>query len=68
MSPKILGHLVDGGIPFLAGVYCTLRGFGVIEKETASNPEIGAKNKWMKWGGPFLMIFGLFQMLRGFIE
>lgn len=58
---------LDGIIFLLGGIYCTLIGFRIVAP--GKNPE--RNEEWlrkfgtlMKIGGPLLIIFGLFELLK----
>ena len=57
---------LDGIIPLLGGIYCTLLGFGIIAP--GKNPEKNAQwlakfGTFMKIGGPLLIVFGFLEFL-----
>jgi hypothetical protein len=68
MSPKLIAALVDSGIPFCAGIYCTLLGYRIVGKKPGEDAKFDAWyarfGGFMKIGGPFLIVFGIFQFLR----
>jgi hypothetical protein len=57
---------LEGIIPLLGGIYCTLLGFRVVAP--GKNPErnelwLKKFGTFMKIGGPFLILFGLVELL-----
>jgi hypothetical protein len=71
MTPNMIAALVDGAIPLLGGIYCTLLGFRVVGKPPGASEEYDAWHRrfgtFFRVGGPFLILFGLFQMARGLV-
>ena len=69
MRPEVVGELVSGAIPVIAGVYATLLGFRVVGKPP------GLSEKYDAWHnrvgvifrvlGPLVALFGLFQWFGG---
>lgn len=63
MTTREIIALVEGGIPFFAGLYATLIGFRKIGKQPGEDPAYDAKYekfvKHLKWLGPFLMAWGI---------
>lgn len=69
MQPELVGALVDGAVPFFAGIYATLLGFRVVGKRP------GANLKYDEWHhrfgrharlvGPCLVSYGLFLWITG---
>ena len=62
---------LDGVLTALAGVYCTLLGFGVVAP--AKDPEY--TKRWLKKfgtffkiSGPFMILFGLVKLLIGLLK
>ena len=71
MRPEVIAAIVDGGIPFLGGIYATLMGFRVIGKRPGESVKY---DQWyerfgttFKVLGPLLIAFGLIQMARGIV-
>lgn len=66
MNPQLIGLLVDGAIPIVAGLYCTLLGFRVVGKkagESAKYDEWHARfGKALKIGGPLLIVITLVRL------
>jgi hypothetical protein len=67
VSPQTVGALVDSAIPFAAGLYCTLVGYGVVS--ASRSPESVKYQEWrkkygtfMKWGGPLMMFFAIARL------
>ena len=57
---------LEGLIPLLGGIYCTLLGFGIVAP--GKNPEgnelwLKKFGTFMRVGGPFLILFGLVRLL-----
>ena len=68
MNTHILPALVDGAIPFLGGLYGTFLGFRWIGPKAGENLAYDRRYemyfRWFKWGGPFLMAFGIFLFVE----
>jgi hypothetical protein len=69
MRSEMVGHLIDGAIPFFGGIYATLLGFRVLGKKSGVNPKYDQWHKrlggLLKVLGPSLVLFGLFLGFRG---
>jgi hypothetical protein len=69
MRPETIGALVNGVIPLLGCIYCTLIGYRIIGKRAGESFEY---DQWherfssmFKIGGPLLIAFGGFLMAQG---
>ncbi|MDG3005016.1 hypothetical protein [Paludisphaera mucosa] len=67
MSPDLLGSLVNGAIPFFAGLYCWLLGTRRIGKAAGMDVEYDAWHerfgKACRLLGPLAMMFGVLTVL-----
>jgi len=64
-SPRLTRLMqLEGFLAVLAGVYCTLLGFGVVAP--AKDPEY--TKQWRKKFGTFMKISGPFMILFGFVK
>ena len=68
MNANLIAGLVDAAIPFLGGLYATLLGNRIIGKKPGVDPNYDQKLErlvpFFKFGGPFLMVFGMFLVLK----
>lgn len=71
MRPEHVGVLVEGVIPFMAGIYVTLLAFRVIGPRPGVKPKMDDwHRRWsgfMRVGGPLLVVFAIFLWAKGFV-
>ena len=68
-SGQIAARLVDAGIPLAFGIYVTLLGYGIVgRKNDGGKPAKPQRSlQYYRFGGPVLILFGLFQLVRGLL-
>jgi hypothetical protein len=71
MNPEVFAGLAEGAIPLLGGLYGTLIGHRIIGKQPGEDYKYDLWHKqfgtMLKLLGPFMVLFGLFLMARGFV-
>ena len=70
LSSQIAARLVDAGIPLAFGIYVSLLGYGIVGRKddggtSAAKPRRSLQ--YYRFGGPALILFGLFQLVRGLL-
>ncbi len=67
MTPSQYGALADGIIPIVFGLFVTLQGHRIIGKQKGVDPAYDAKidkfENLFIWGGPLLVIFGIYRIV-----
>ena len=64
MRAEQIGALVDGAIPFAAGLYATLLGYRVLGKKPGESPQY---DEWHRKHGGKFRVLGLLTLLTGLL-
>ncbi len=68
---QLTAELIDRGITVLAGVVCTLIGFGVIPLRSGTPEQesrLANAKRFCRWGGPVLIVIGLVLVAEVFLR
>jgi hypothetical protein len=60
--------MIEALIPLLGGIYATLLGYRLVRGPTTGDPKKLALLDQLKWLGPLVVAFGLWQFLQGFLH
>jgi len=63
-----LAAMIEALIPLLGGTYATLLNYKLIRGPTIGDPKKLALLNQLKWLGPLVVAFGLWQFLQGFFH
>lgn len=69
MNPDAIASIVNGAIPFFAGLYLTLMSYRIVGKKPGESQQFDAfhakHSHRMKYLGPLMMIFDVFLAVMG---